>query len=259
MQESDPIVTISQWIAKAERIIVFTGAGVSTESGIPDFRSPGGLWDRYDPDEFRFQRFLESEESRKKYWKMSTEFFALLTRVRPNPAHEACVELDRLEKLECVITQNVDNLHTEAGLDPGKVIEIHGNALQVGCLECDARHPRAEIQEWVDAGEEVPLCRKCGGLLKPRTISFGQGMPVDEMQRAEACMKRCDLFIVIGSSLVVYPAADMPIHAKANGVQLAIINMTPTPFDEHADLVIYGKAGEVMEDILRRVKQLLIH
>ncbi len=259
MTESDPIATISRWIAEAKRIIVFTGAGVSTESGIPDFRSAGGLWDRYDPDEFRFRRFLESEESRRKYWKMHTELFALLTQVRPNAAHEACVELNRLEKLECVITQNVDNLHIEAGLDPGKVIEIHGNALQVGCLECDARHPRAEVQEWLNAGEEVPLCRKCGGLLKPRTISFGQGMPVDEMQRAEACMKRCDFFIVIGSSLVVYPAAEMPIHAKANGAKLAIINMTPTSVDRIADLVICGRAGEVMEEILQLVRLLLIN
>lgn len=259
MQKSNPIETVSLWIAEAKRIIVFTGAGVSTESGIPDFRSPGGLWDRYDPDEFRFQRFLESEEARKKYWKMSSEFYGLLTRVRPNAAHDACVELHRLDKLECVITQNVDGLHSEAGLEPDKVIEIHGNALQVGCLECDARHPRSEIQEWLDAGEEVPLCRKCGGLLKPRTISFGQGMPVDEMQRAEACMKRCDLFVVIGSSLVVYPAAEMPVHAKVSGARLAIINMTPTPFDENADLVIYGKAGEVMAEILQRVKQLLVN
>jgi NAD-dependent deacetylase len=259
MQESDPIETVSEWIAQAKRIIVFTGAGVSTESGIPDFRSAGGLWDRYDPDEFRFRRFLESEETRRKYWKMHTELYGLLTQVRPNVAHEACVELDRLDKLECVITQNVDNLHTEAGLAPDKVIEIHGNALQVGCLECDARHPRAEIQGWLDAGEEVPLCRKCGGLLKPRTISFGQGMPAEEMQEAEVRMKRCDLFIVIGSSLVVYPAADMPVHAKASGAKLVIINMTPTPFDEQADLVIYGKAGDSMGKLLERVKQLLVN
>ena len=259
MQQSNPIETLSEWIAQAKRIIVFTGAGVSTESGIPDFRSAGGLWDRYDPDEFRFRRFLESEEARRKYWKMHTEIYELFTKVRPNVAHEACVELDRLEKLECVITQNVDNLHTEAGLPPGKVIEIHGNALQVGCLECDARHPRAEVQGWLDAGEEVPLCRKCGGLLKPRTISFGQGMPIEEMQEAEVRMKRCDLFIVIGASLVVYPAADMPVHARVNGARLVIINMTPTPFDEQADLVIYGKAGKAMGEILERVKQILVN
>jgi NAD-dependent deacetylase len=257
MRRIDSIETVSEWIAQARRIIVFTGAGVSTESGIPDFRSAGGLWDRYDPDEFRFRRFLESEETRKKYWKMHTEIYELFTKVRPNVAHEACVELDRLGRLECVITQNVDNLHVEAGLAPDKVIEIHGNALQVGCLECDARHPRSEVQRWLEAGEEVPLCRKCGGLLKPRTISFGQGMPVEEMQEAEARMKRCDLFIVIGSSLVVYPAADMPVRAKGNGARLVIINMTPTPFDEQADVVIYGKAGEAMGQILDRVKQIL--
>ena len=259
MQQADPIQKVSEWIARASKIIVFTGAGVSTESGIPDFRSPGGLWDRYDPDELRFRRFLESEEARRKYWKMHSEIYELFTKVKPNVAHEACVDLDRLGKLECVITQNVDNLHTEAGLPPDKVIEIHGNALQVGCLECDARHPRSEVQEWLEAGEEVPMCRKCGGILKPRTISFGQGMPVDEMQESEVRMKRCDLFIVIGSSLVVYPAADMPVYAKANGAKLVIINMTPTPYDDQADLVIYGKAGEAMGTIIDRVKQILVN
>lgn len=257
MESKTPIETVSEWIAQAKRIIVFTGAGVSTESGIPDFRSPGGLWDRYDPAELGFRRFLESEEARKKYWKMHTELYGLLTQVRPNIAHEACVELDRLDKLECVITQNVDNLHREAGLGEERVIEIHGNALQVACLECDARHGRAEVQGWIEAGEEVPLCRQCGGLLKPRTVSFGQGMPADEMREAERRMKRCDLFLVIGSSLVVYPAAEMPLYAKASGARLVIVNMTPTPLDESADLVIYGKAGAVMGEILDRVMRLL--
>jgi NAD-dependent deacetylase len=259
MQESEPIETVSRWIARSERIIVFTGAGVSTESGIPDFRSAGGIWDRYDPNEFYFSKFVSSETSRKLYWKMHSELFSLLATIEPNPAHEACVELDRLGKLECVITQNVDNLHQRAGLAPDKVIEIHGNALEVGCLDCDARHPRAEVQEWLDAGEEVPLCRQCGGLLKPRTVSFGQGMPVDEMQEAEIRMRRCDLFIVIGSSLVVHPAALMPAFAKDNGAKLVIINLTNTPFDEKADLLICGKAGEVMAEIIPRVKQLLIN
>ena len=254
----DSIETVSEWISEAKRIIVFTGAGVSTESGIPDFRSRGGLWDRYDPEEFYFQRFLASEKSRKLYWKMHTELYGLLTRVRPNRAHEACAELDRLEKLECVITQNVDNLHQDAGLAEEKVIEIHGNALQVGCLECDARHTRAEVQGWLDAGEEVPLCRKCGGLLKPTTISFGQAMPVEKMQEAEVRMKRCDLFIVIGSSLVVHPAALMPAYAKQSGARLVIVNLTPTPYDDKADLVIYGKAAEVMGEIITRVKERVV-
>jgi len=258
MRRIDSIEIVSQWIVEAQRIIVFTGAGVSTESGIPDFRSPGGLWDRYDPEEFYFQRFVSSEKSRKMYWKMHSELYGLLTSVKPNAAHQACVELDRFERLECVITQNVDNLHQEAGLPAEKVIEIHGNALQVACLECDARHTRAEIQGWLEAGEEVPLCRKCGGLLKPTTISFGQAMPVAQMKEAEARMKRCDLFIVIGSSLVVHPAALMPGYAKAGGARLVIVNLTDTPYDDKADLVIYGKAGEVMGEIVQRVRQLII-
>ncbi len=155
MQKTDPIETVSRWIQQAQRIIVFTGAGVSTESGIPDFRSAGGIWDRYDPDEFRFHRFLNSEEARRKYWKMHSELFGLMTRVEPNAAHLSCVELDRMGKLECVITQNVDNLHQRAGLEAEKVIEIHGNALEVACLDCDVRHSRAEVQVWLDAGEEV--------------------------------------------------------------------------------------------------------
>ena len=258
MPRIDSIETVSQWVAQAKRIIVFTGAGVSTESGIPDFRSPGGLWERYDPREFTFDRFLRSEKSRILYWKMHTELFGLLTSVKPNRAHQACAELDHLDKLECVITQNVDNLHQEAGLAADKVIEIHGNALQVGCLDCDARHTRAEIQKWLEAGEQAPVCRKCGGLLKPTTISFGQAMPVDKMEEAEVRMRRCDLFIVIGSSLVVHPAALMPVYAKSTGARLVIVNLTETPYDDKADLVIFGKAAEVMGKILDRVKKLLV-
>lgn len=259
MARIDLIETVGQWVAQAKRIIVFTGAGVSTESGIPDFRSPGGLWERYDPREFTFDRFVSSEKARTLYWKMHTELFELLAGVRPNRAHQACAELDYLEKLECVITQNVDNLHQRAGLPAEKVIEIHGNALQVGCLDCDARHSRAEVQEWLDAGEHAPVCRRCGGLLKPATISFGQAMPVDKMQEAEVRMRRCDLFIAIGSSLVVHPAALMPVYAKHAGARLVIINLTETPYDDQADLVIPGKAAEVMGQILDRAKAWLVN
>lgn len=259
MREASPIETVSRWVAQAQRIIVFTGAGVSTESGIPDFRSAGGIWERYDPREFTFSKFLGSERSRKLYWKMHSELFRLLSTVEPNRAHEACTEIHRLGKLECVITQNVDNLHQRAGLAPEKVIEIHGNALQVACLACDASHARAEVQEWLDAGEEVPPCRKCGGLLKPTTVSFGQGMPTDRMREAEARMRRCDLFIVVGSSLVVHPANLMPVYAKERGARLVIINLTDTPFDDRADLLIRGKAAEVMGGIMERVGPLLLN
>lgn len=257
MEKDEGTVTLGRWIADATRIIVFTGAGVSTESGIPDFRSPGGIWDRYDPREFRFQRFLSSESARETYWRMHSELFALLSRVRPNPAHQACVDLHREGKLDCVITQNVDDLHRAAGLPEEKVIEIHGNALRVACLDCGAAHSRAEVQAWIDAGEKVPRCRACGGLLKPTTISFGQALPEDRMEEAIARLKACDLLIAAGSSLVVHPAAAMPVYAREAGAKLVIVNRTETPFDRDADCLIRGEAGAVLAEAMRRAQAIL--
>jgi NAD-dependent deacetylase len=164
-------------VAKARRIVVFTGAGISTESGIPDFRSPGGVWDRFDPTEFTYQKFVGSEESRRKYWSLSKLFYEPLVAANPNPAHDACVRLERWGRLDCVVTQNIDGLHQRAGLGPERVIELHGTALTVSCLSCRDRHARSEIQARVAAGDEAPRCGKCGGILKPDTVSFGQAMP----------------------------------------------------------------------------------
>ena len=249
---TDAVAIAALWVEKASRVILFTGAGVSTESGIPDFRSPGGIWERYDPREFTYQRFLTSEEARKTYWKMHTEFYRLLLSVRPNPSHYACVELDRMGKLDCVITQNVDNLHQTAGLAPGKVIELHGNALAVACLQCGELYSRADVQGWIEAGQEVPRCGRCNGLLKPRTISFGQAMPVQEMQEAIARSRRCDLFVVAGSSLVVEPAASIPLLARDAGARLIIVNLTATAHDSSADLVLHGGTGQTLQEIVRR-------
>ena len=255
MQEE--IERLARWIAEAKRVVVFTGAGVSTESGIPDFRSPGGLWSRYDPNDFYFQRFLSSEEARERYWQMHSELYGMLKAARPNPAHYACVELYRMGKLSSVITQNIDNLHQEAGLPADKVIELHGNALKVKCLDCGRLYPREEIQRRIDAGEKAPRCDGCGGILKPATISFGQAMPQEEMRRAEEEARGADLFIVVGSSLVVHPAALMPLYAKEAGSRLVIINLTPTPYDDQADLLIGGKAGEVLSQVIERTKEIL--
>ena len=250
----EKINLIAQWIKDHDRIVVFTGAGVSTESGIPDFRSPGGIWERFDPNEFLFDKFLASEKVREKYWQFHTEVYYTILKAKPNPAHLACVTLDQMGKLDCVITQNIDNLHQNAGLPQEKVIELHGNALRVTCLTCKKEYDRKEIQRRVETGEGAPQCA-CKGLLKPATIAFGQPMPFKEMKEAETRSAGAEVFLAIGSSLVVYPAAYMPLYAKQAGAKLAIINLAPTPYDHQADVVVQEKAGVAMEMILEGVKK----
>lgn len=251
----DKLRQAAEWIATCKRIIVFSGAGLSTESGIPDFRSPGGVWDKYDPEDFYFQNFIASEASREKYWQMATEMWEPIKKAQPNPAHLAIAELERLGKLDCVITQNIDGLHFKAGNSEEKVLQLHGTAIFVSCLSCKKRYDRDEIQERIRTGQKAPLCDDCGGLLKPATISFGQSMPEKETQEAYRRSSLCDLFIVIGSSLVVQPAASMPLVAKRNGARLVIINRDPTLYDDMADLVIHGQAGSAMAGILEYVKK----
>jgi NAD-dependent deacetylase len=246
---------VAEWIVTSKRIVVFSGAGLSTESGIPDFRSPGGVWDKYDPEDFYFQNFIASEASREKYWQMATEMWEPIEKAQPNPAHLAIAELERLDKLDCVITQNIDGLHFKAGNSEEKVLQLHGTAIFVSCLSCQKRYDRNEIQERIKKGQKAPRCDSCGGLLKPATISFGQSMPEKETQEAYHRSSICNLFIVIGSSLVVQPAASMPLVAKRNGAKLVIINRDPTPYDDMADLVIHGQAGPTMASILEHVKQ----
>ncbi len=246
---------IAKWIVTSKRVIVFSGAGLSTESGIPDFRSPGGVWDRYNPEDFYFQNFLASEASREKYWQMATEMYEPIKTAQPNQAHLAIAELEKLGKLDCVITQNIDGLHFKAGNSEEKVIQLHGTAIFVSCLSCKKRYDRNEIQERIKEGQKAPRCDDCGGLLKPATISFGQSMPEKETEEAYHRSSLCDLFIVVGSSLVVQPAASMPLVAKRNGAKLVIINRDPTPYDDMADLVVHEQAGSTMESILERVKR----
>ena len=251
----DPVDEVAQFIIQAEKVAVFTGAGVSTESGISDFRSPDGIWSRYDPEDFTIQRFVSDKEARKRNWQLRKELVS--ANYQPNPAHHAIVDLEQLEKLSCVITQNIDGLHHAAGNSEEKIIELHGTIKYAKCLECNDRLPMIDVLNRIDEGEEDPHCKKCGGLLKAATISFGEAMPVDEMRRAEICSRECGLFIVIGSSLLVYPAASMPIIAKQAGSRLVIINYTPTDMDSQADIVIHDKAGPVMKAILDKVKQRL--
>ena len=248
------ILRLAELFAGARRAVAFTGAGVSTESGIPDFRSPGGLWDRFDPSELTYQNFMGSVGGRRKYWELGRVTYPVIRAARPNPAHLALAELHRLDRLDCCITQNVDDLHQRAGLPPERVIELHGNATRTRCLECGVAYARDEVHEWLAARDEVPECPKCGGVVKPLTVLFGEAMPARAMQEAERRSRAADLFVVLGSSLVVYPAAYMPAHAKHAGATLAIVNLEPTPLDAQADLVIREKTGTVMATVLAEIR-----
>ena len=235
-----------EMISEARKILVFTGAGLSTESGIPDFRSPGVFWDKYDPSEFYFQRIVSDEKAREKYWVMSTEFYEILKDALPNRAHLAIKALEDTGKLLVIVTQNIDHLHHKAGNSPEKIIEIHGTAFSVSCLSCGKEYGRDEIQARLNAGVKIPYCDDCSGILKPDTISFGQAMPEDKMARAFRHAQECDLCIVLGSSLVVYPAASIPVQAHQSGAKLIIINLDETPLDPQADLVIHESVSEVL-------------
>lgn len=248
------IEATSELILQSRKIAVFTGAGISTESGISDFRSPGGIWDRFDPDEFTYQKFLSSEISREKYWEFHKLLFPEMIKAKPNPGHLAIAELYQMGKLDCVITQNVDGLHQKSGIPEERVIELHGTIKWVFCLECGKRYPREQIQSRLESGEKMPRCDACAGIIKPATVAFGQPMPERETREAERRAANCDLFIVAGSSLVVYPAAQMPLIAKDNGAKLVIINLMPTPHDRYADIVIYEKTGQALPQIVEQVK-----
>ena len=244
------IKRLADKISEGGKNVVFTGAGISTESGIPDYRSKGGLWDRFRP--VYFDEFMSSKDARIEYWRRKTELYHDLVNARPNAAHRALVTLYNRGLLAAVITQNIDNLHQKAGLPEDTVIELHGNTLRVRCMQCDAVYPLNEVQQRIEAGDVAPEC-ECGGYLKPDTISFGQAMPVDEVERATALACSCDLLLVIGSTLLVQPAALMPQYAKQNGAFLAILNLSSTPCDDSCDLLIREKAGEVMPQLLQHL------
>jgi NAD-dependent deacetylase len=243
----------AEMIRDAGAVLVFTGAGLSTESGIPDFRSPGGVWDRYDPSDFYFQRIISDEEVRERYWEMSREFYGGMKDALPNRGHMAIKEMEDAGKLLAVVTQNIDSLHHKAGNSPERIIEIHGTAFSVSCLSCGKKYDREKIERRLDTGVKVPYCDDCSGILKPDTVSFGQAMPEDKMAEAFRHAGNCDLCIVLGSSLVVYPAASVPVHAVGCGAKLMIINRDGTPQDERADLVIHASLGETLGRIMEEV------
>lgn len=234
-------------IEEAYRVVIFTGAGISTESGIPDFRSPGGLWTKMSPIDF--SDFIRSEELRREAWRRKFEIDKTIVAAEPNKGHMAIAKLIDSGKASHVITQNIDNLHQNSGVPPERIIELHGNGTYAKCLDCGERHELHEVKAIYDAVPAAPVCKSCKGIVKSATISFGQAMPEEEMRRAEEATLGCDLFLAIGSSLQVYPAAGFPILAKRNGATLVILNREPTPLDEIADLVIHDEIGPTLAPV----------
>jgi len=248
---SEDIAQLAERLDEAQRIVVFTGAGISTESGIPDFRSPGGIWTKMAPIEFG--DFVASAEMRKEAWRRRFAMEEMFATVTPNVGHKAVADLVSRGRASHVITQNIDNLHQDSGVPAEQVIELHGNTRYAKCLDCGARAELEPIRKHFEKTGEPPECQFCAGMLKTATISFGQSMPELEMARAESATRACDLFLVLGSSLVVYPAAGFPLLAKRRGATLVIINREETPQDEFADLVLHAQIGPTLRGAVDRL------
>jgi NAD-dependent deacetylase len=248
--DHDPIAIARGWIDEAARVVTLTGAGISTESGIPDFRGPKGLWTR-DPAAEKLatlQHYVADPEVRKRAWRSRVESPAW--QARPNAGHRALVTLERRGKLDTLITQNVDGLHQKAGSSPERVVEIHGTLHEVVCLDCGERAPMERALARVRGGEEDPPCRSCGGILKSATISFGQGLVPGDLARAERAAAACDMMLAVGTTLSVYPVAGVVPVAKRAGARVIIVNGEPTAMDELADLMLQGPIGEILPRIV---------
>jgi NAD-dependent deacetylase len=243
------IAHLAELVHEADTVVPFTGAGISTECGIPDFRSPGGLWTKNKP--IPFDEFLASQEARNESWRRRFAMANHFNAARPGRGHLALASLYRAGKVPGVVTQNIDNLHQASGIKPRDVIELHGNTTYAHCLDCNARYELEWVRVKMDAGNGcAPDCPDCGGFIKSATVSFGQAMPDAAMQRAQDLSQACDLFLAIGSSLVVWPAAGFPLMAKRHGARLVIINREPTEFDAIADLVVRQDIGTVLEPLI---------
>ena len=240
------VKTLAAWLQETQRGAAFTGAGISTESGIPDFRSPGGVWSRQQP--VMYQDFLDDPAERHRYWEMRREMFPQFAAARPNDGHLALARLEEEGRLLGVVTQNIDELHQRAG--SRHVLEVHGTAMRVHCLSCGKQYGSEDIQTRLDGGERALRCDDCEGILKSMTVSFGQDLPGDVWMASVQLARDCDLFLALGSSLVVYPAASLPEVAVRSGARLVIINREPTPLDPLADLTIHGSIGETMKAVM---------
>jgi len=246
------IIKAAKMIIEANKIVALTGAGISVESGIPDFRGPSGLWEKYNPEIASISFFQKNPEE---FWKLSLEIWKVLNRAKPNPAHKALAKLEKMGKLQCVITQNIDGLHQKAGSK--KVLEIHGSANWLICTSCRARHPSEMVVKQLKSGMTIPLCNLCGGLLRPDAVLFGDMLPQDVFNEAVNEASKSDLMLIVGSSLVVFPAAQLPSIAKKNGAKIILINLEKTWFDDKADIVIRGKAGDILPKIVKNVKKII--
>jgi NAD-dependent deacetylase len=248
---SDKIKTLARLIGEANAIVAFTGAGISTESGIPDYRSQGGIWQRFQP--ITIQEFFASHEKRKLYWQRKFTLYQDSQSAQPNAAHFALTELARRGKLSGLITQNIDGLHTQSGFPADRILELHGSNREIKCLSC------SEIYSWdiafqcQAAGQEVPLCPQCQGYLKPNTISFGQNLDQNILDQAFRWAQTCDLMLAIGSTLVVQPAASMPQVAKSQGARVVIITLSETPLDDLADLKFEESCSTVLQHVLQQL------
>lgn len=246
--ETAAVTRLARLVAASRRIVVFTGAGISTESGIPDFRGPGGLWTKMAAIDF--SDFVRDEETRREAWRRKIEMDRSFRTATPNRGHRAVAELVRRGSCHAVITQNVDDLHQRSGIPAEKVIELHGNSTYAKCLRCGLRHELEPIYQAFERDGTLPACVACGGIVKSATISFGQPMPEREMQRAHEATLYCDLFLALGSSLVVYPAASFPALAKRHGAKLTIINREATDQDDIADLVLHADIGPTLGELV---------
>src|SRR5262245_49840499 len=249
-QAEDDLREIAGWLREAERIVVLTGAGISTESGIQDFRGPQGLWTK-NPEAERMatlQHYVSEPETRRRSWKNRLE--SPIWKAEPNDGHRALVRLEQRGQLHLLITQNVDGLHLAAGTSHERLVEIHGNAREVVCLDCGERAPMERALARVRAGEDDPPCRSCGGILKSATISFGQNLVASDLRRAERAAQECDLLFAIGSKLSVYPAAAVVPIAKQAGARVLILNADETDMDHLADAVIRGQIGQILPRLI---------
>jgi NAD-dependent protein deacetylase/lipoamidase len=248
--QADLIAEARRWIDAAQRVVALTGAGISTDSGIPDFRGPNGVWTRNPGAERRatLQNYMSDPQVRREAWQTRLRHPGLSA--QPNAGHRALVELERRGKLDTLVTQNIDGLHQAAGSDPATVVEVHGTMHSVVCMSCGERAPMERALTRVRAGEDDPPCRTCGGILKSATISFGQSLVAEDLQRAMDAARRCDLLLAVGSTLAVYPVADMVPVARMAGAQIVIVNAEETAMDDLADAVIRGSIGEVLPELV---------
>jgi len=239
----------------AGRILVFTGAGISTESGIPDFRGPDGLWTKVDPDDFKISRYVSNRDLRVRGWQMHCkgELWGARSSVRPNLAHEAIVELARHDRLSGCVTQNIDGLHQAAGLSDDQVAELHGNVRKAHCLGCDHHWPTEAILERVDSGDDDPHCEHCGGLIKTTTVMFGELLPTGELAKATEFAESADAVLAIGTTLSVYPAANIPLEVAGRGAPMIIVNMGATDHDHRATVKVEGRSGEIIPALVEKI------